>query len=227
MKLELGSLQSVRDFVANLKAFKSARPLNHLICNAAVYRPTDPEPAWTDDGFEMSMGVNHLGHFLLVNLLMDDMSRSKNARCCIVGSITGNTNTVGGGLVYPQADLGTLKGFEKGAKKPISMADSKPFFGAKAYKDSKVRGRRRIRYQTRSFLSLFCAFVSLTSLFSSGLQHDDGFRTPPSLPRLYRHCLFFHVPRMYCRDRSVPRKAILVPKGVPLVHEVRHGRIRW
>jgi protochlorophyllide reductase len=55
MKLELGSLQSVRDFVANLKAFKSARPLNHLICNAAVYRPTDPEPAWTDDGFEMSM----------------------------------------------------------------------------------------------------------------------------------------------------------------------------
>jgi len=55
MKLELASLQSVRDFVANLKAFKSARPLNNLICNAAVYRPTDPEPAWTDDGFEMSM----------------------------------------------------------------------------------------------------------------------------------------------------------------------------
>jgi len=55
MKLELGNLQSVRDFVANLKAFKSARPLSHLICNAAVYKPTDPEPAWTDDGFEMSM----------------------------------------------------------------------------------------------------------------------------------------------------------------------------
>jgi len=138
MKLELGSLQSVRDFVANLKAFKSARPLNHLICNAAVYKPTDPKPAWTDDGFEMSMGVNHLGHFLLVNLLLDDMSRAKNARCCIVGSITGNTNTVGGGLVYPQADLGNLKGLEKGAKKPVAMADGKPFFGAKAYKDSKV-----------------------------------------------------------------------------------------
>ena len=55
MKLELANLQSVRDFVANLKAFKSVRPLNNLICNAAVYRPTDPEPAWTDDGFEMSM----------------------------------------------------------------------------------------------------------------------------------------------------------------------------
>jgi len=136
MKLELASLQSVRDFVANLKAFKSARPLNHLICNAAVYRPTDPKPAYTDDGFEMSMGVNHLGHFLLVNLLIDDMARAKNARCVIVGSITGNSNTVGGGLVYPLADLGDLKGFEKGTG--FEMADGKPFFGAKAYKDSKV-----------------------------------------------------------------------------------------
>jgi NAD(P)-dependent dehydrogenase (short-subunit alcohol dehydrogenase family) len=138
MKLELASLQSVRDFVANLKAFKSARPLTHLICNAAVYKPTDPVPAWTDDGFEMSMGVNHFGHFLLVNLLLDDMSRAAGARVCIVGSITGNTNTVGGGLVYPQADLGDLSGFEKGATRPIAMADAKPFFGAKAYKDSKV-----------------------------------------------------------------------------------------
>ena len=100
MKLELASLQSVRDFVFNLKAFKSARPLNNLICNAAVYRPTDPEPAWTDDGFEQSMGINHLGHFLLVNLLVDDMAKGKDARMCIVGSITGNTNTVGEYLSY-------------------------------------------------------------------------------------------------------------------------------
>ena len=139
MKLELGNLQSVRDFVQNLKAFKSARPLNHLICNAAVYKPKDPNPAWTDDGFEMSMGVNHLGHFLLVNLLLDDMKKAKNARCVIVGSITGNTNTVGGGLVYPRADLGDLSGLAAGGKKPIEMVDGKGFFGAKAYKDSKVR----------------------------------------------------------------------------------------
>lgn len=95
MKLELGSLQSVRDFVSNLKAFKSIRPVDNLICNAAVYKPTDPEPAWTDDGFEQSMGINHFGHFLLTNLMVDDMAKAKGARMCIVGSITGNTNTVG------------------------------------------------------------------------------------------------------------------------------------
>jgi protochlorophyllide reductase len=173
MKLELANLQSVRDFVANLKAFKSARPVNNLICNAAVYRPTDPEPAWTDDGFEMSMGVNHLGHFLLTNLMLDDMKKSKGARMCIVGSITGNTNTVGGGLVYPQADLGKLQGFEQGAKNPIAMADGKPFFGAKAYKDSKVCNMMTVselhrRYHESTgiiFSSMYPGCIAETALF--------------------------------------------------------------
>jgi len=138
MKLELANLQSVRDFVANLKAFKSARPLTHLICNAAVYKPASPEPEWTDDGFEMSMGVNHLGHFMLVNLLLDDLSRAKGARVCIVGSVTGNTNTIAGKFVYPRADLGNLEGFVVGATNPVAMVDGKTFLGAKAYKDSKV-----------------------------------------------------------------------------------------
>lgn len=173
MKLELASLQSVRDFVKNLKAFKSARPLTHLVCNAAVYRPTDPEPAWTDDGFEMSMGVNHLGHFLLVNLLLEDMAKAKGARVCIVGSITGNTNTVGGGLVYPQANLGDLSGFVKGGTKPISMADGKPFFGAKAYKDSKVCNMMTVselhkRYHEKTgivFSSMYPGCIAETALF--------------------------------------------------------------
>merc|ERR1719232_497186 len=173
MRLELGNLQSVRDFVANLKAFKSARPLTHLVCNAAVYKPTDPEPAWTDDGFEMSMGVNHLGHFLLVHLLLNDMSRAKGARCCIVGSITGNSNTVGGGLVYPLADLGKLQGFEKGLRNPVSMADGKPFFGAKAYKDSKVCNMMTVselhkRYHKTTgitFSSMYPGCIAETALF--------------------------------------------------------------
>jgi len=171
--LELGSLQSVRDFVANLKAFKSARPFIQLFCIAAVYLPTDPKPSWTDDGFEMSMGVNHFGHFLLVNLLLDDMSRAENARMCIVGSITGNTNTVGGGLVYPQANLGKLQGFEKGAKKPIEMVDGKPFFGAKAYKDSKVCNMMTVselhrRYHDSTgiiFSSMYPGCIAETALF--------------------------------------------------------------
>ena len=35
-----------------------------------MYLPTDPKPRFTDDGFEMSLGVNHLGHFLLVQVAL-------------------------------------------------------------------------------------------------------------------------------------------------------------
>lgn len=173
MKLELASLQSVRDFVNNLKAFKSARPLTHLVCNAAVYLPKDPKPSFTDDGYEMSMGVNHLGHFLLANLLLPDMQKARGARCVIVGSITGNTNTVGGGLVYPKADLGKLKGMEQGAKRPIAMMDGKKYDGAKAYKDSKVMNMMTVselhrRYHKKTgvtFSSMYPGCIAETQLF--------------------------------------------------------------
>lgn len=79
----------------------------------------------------------------------------------------------GGGLVYPQADLGTLAGFEKGAKKPVAMADGKPFFGAKAYKDSKVCNMMTVselhrRYHESTgiaFSSMYPGCIAETSLF--------------------------------------------------------------
>ena len=172
MKLELGSLQSVKDFAENLKSFTAARPaLNHLICNAAVYRPADPKPAWTDDGFEMSMGVNHLGHFLLVQLLLPELKRAKNARVCIVGSITGNSNTIGGGFVYPRAEIGELQGLRAG---PYSeMVDGGNFDGAKAYKDAKALNmmtvtelHRRFHYDTGIlFNSMYPGCIAETNLF--------------------------------------------------------------
>lgn len=79
----------------------------------------------------------------------------------------------GGGLVYPQADLGNLQGFENGAKEPIAMADGKPFFGAKAYKDSKVCNMMTVselhrRYHDSTgiaFSSMYPGCIAETSLF--------------------------------------------------------------
>jgi len=51
------------------------------------------------------------------------MKKVKGARMIIVGSITGNSNTIGGGLVLPLADLGNLDGLAKGGKKPVAMID--------------------------------------------------------------------------------------------------------
>jgi len=98
-ELQLASFQSVKDFSQDLvKTLPSGR-LDRLVCNAAVYLPTDPKPRFTDDNYEMSLQVNHLGHFLLVQLLLPAIKKAKDARVCIVGSVTGNKNTVAGSLV--------------------------------------------------------------------------------------------------------------------------------
>lgn len=90
MHLDLASLDSVRQFVNNFR--QSGRPLDVLVCNAAVYLPTAREPTFTADGFELSVGTNHLGHFLLSRLLLEDLNKSDypSKRVIIVGSITGN-----------------------------------------------------------------------------------------------------------------------------------------
>ncbi len=46
-------------------------------------------------------GTNHLGHFLLANMMLEDLqnSQSKSRRLIIVGSITGNTNTLAGNVL--------------------------------------------------------------------------------------------------------------------------------
>ena len=89
MHLDLASLDSVRQFVDNFR--RSERPLDVLVCNAAVYLPTAKEPTFTAEGFELSVGTNHLGHFLLARLLVEDLNKSDypSKRLIIVGSITG------------------------------------------------------------------------------------------------------------------------------------------
>lgn len=70
MELDLASLQSVRDFVNELETSKLP-PLYSLVCNAGVQFVDKVHIS--KDGYEETFAVNHLGHFLLVNLLVDKM----------------------------------------------------------------------------------------------------------------------------------------------------------
>ena len=65
--LDLASLESVRAFKELYKK-ESFPPLYSIVCNAGLNR-TPLE--YTKDGFEMTFGVCHLGHFLLVNEMLD------------------------------------------------------------------------------------------------------------------------------------------------------------
>lgn len=68
LPLDLASLASVRAFARKLAERDDLPPLRGLICNAGlqVVRGTQA----TEDGFELTFGVNHLGHYLLTHLLL-------------------------------------------------------------------------------------------------------------------------------------------------------------
>lgn len=181
MHLDLASLESVKQFVENFR--RTEQPLDVLVCNAAVYQPTAKEPSFTAEGFEISVGTNHLGHFLLSRLLLDDLKKSDypSKRMIIVGSITGNTNTLAGN-VPPKANLGDLRGLASGLNgQNSSMIDGGEFDGAKAYKDSKVCNmltmqelHRRYHEETGvTFASLYPGCIATTGLFR---EHIPLFR---------------------------------------------------
>lgn len=81
-KLDLASLQSVRDLAKDIQ--ENEAHLDILINNAGIMMC----PKWkTEDGFEMQFGVNHLGHFLLTNCLLDLLKKSSPSRIVVVSSL--------------------------------------------------------------------------------------------------------------------------------------------
>ncbi len=172
LHLDLGSLLSVRKFVADFRT--TGRTLEALVCNAAIYMPLLKEPLFSPEGYELSVATNHLGHFLLCNLLLPDMQRSPSSdrRMIILGTVTHNPKELGG-KIPPRPDIGDLKGFEDGFMDPITMIDGKKFEPVKAYKDSKVCNvltmkelHRRYHESTGiTFTSLYPGCVAETPLF--------------------------------------------------------------
>ena len=81
-RLDLSSCKSIREFAQ--RVLEEEREINILISNAGVmFVPYE----LTKDGFEMHFGVNHLGHFLLTNLLLERIKESAPSRIVMVSSL--------------------------------------------------------------------------------------------------------------------------------------------
>lgn len=81
-EMDLSSLASVKLFAEGV--LKDYDRLDVLINNAGIMAcPFDK----TQDGFEIQMGTNHLGHFALTGLLMPLLEKTENARIVATSSI--------------------------------------------------------------------------------------------------------------------------------------------
>jgi NAD(P)-dependent dehydrogenase (short-subunit alcohol dehydrogenase family) len=100
--LDLGSLASVRAFSSWF--LDSFDRLDVLVNNAGLITDTRRETA---DGFEEMFGVNHLGHFLLTDLLRERLVASAPSRVVVVSSFA-HRWAVGG---LPRTDLQSTRSF--------------------------------------------------------------------------------------------------------------------
>ena len=80
-QLDLASLRSVKEFSS--RVLEEETHIDILINNAGVALTPYTK---TEDGFELQLGVNHLGHFLLTNLLLERLKAAPAARVINVSS---------------------------------------------------------------------------------------------------------------------------------------------
>lgn len=99
LPVELGNLQSIRKLAKNFLGRYDR--LDVLLNNAGVF---PPKQRFTDDGFEMQFGVNHLSHFLLTNLLLDCLKASAPSRVISVSSMLHKKGEI---------DFDSIKGYKK------------------------------------------------------------------------------------------------------------------
>ncbi len=110
MECNLASLASVRRFAADFQGL--GLPLDVLVCNAGVALGVGlpPPPPRTVDGFELTVGTNHLGHFLLSCLLAPSLERAgPGSRLVVTASqvLIDLSHKIPSNWVLHRANLGT------------------------------------------------------------------------------------------------------------------------
>ncbi|KAM4590119.1 dehydrogenase/reductase SDR family member 13-like [Fundulus diaphanus] len=98
MQLDLASLKSVCSFAETF--LKTEPRLDVLINNAGVIGP-----GHTEDGFGLAFGVNHLGHFLLTNLLLERLRQCGPSRVVTVSALLHRFGNIDFHLLASQKDL--------------------------------------------------------------------------------------------------------------------------
>ncbi|MDX2137579.1 MAG: SDR family NAD(P)-dependent oxidoreductase [Chloroflexota bacterium] len=130
MTLDLGSLTSVRAFAAQLIA-RQLPPIHALVCNAGLQLVSDQRSA---DGYELTFAINHLGHYLLTQLLLPHMAAP--ARIINVSSGTHFASAEAGADKGGMPDPGYTTAQDAACPPPAS--GDPQFIGRQRYSTSKL-----------------------------------------------------------------------------------------
>ncbi len=184
---DLASLDSVRTFAAGLTGRLVAGtlpPLHGLVCNAGVQSGT--RRTVTADGFESTFGVNHLGHFLLVSLLLPILMPP--ARVAVVSS---GTHDPAKKNRLPAPAWNEPAALSRGELGPAAAADGPFIRGQRLYATSKLANL----YFTYALARRIPAGVTANA-FDPGLVPGTGLqRDAPALIRfIAKHVLPHTIP---------------------------------
>lgn len=132
--LDLADLKSVNTCVENI--ILQAERIDTLVLNAGLQYTGAPTSRRSAQNYELTIAVNHLGHFALTQQLLPLLQAADNPRIVITSSEVHDPNSPGGRFGDP-AGLGDLQGLNSGDG--FEMVDGCESFSAdKAYKDSKL-----------------------------------------------------------------------------------------
>ncbi len=231
IEIDLSDLDDVRNGCSEImKKFKNR--INSIICNAAVYKPRLRKPERSPQGFENSMAVNHFGHFLLINLLLENIFSSEKEiylngettkfkpRITVLGTVTANYSELGGRIPIPApADLGNLSGFKNGFLSPISMANGKKFKPGKAYKDSKLCNMITVQELSKRYSK---ERIIINSLYPGCVADTKLFRNTPWLFRFLFPIFQKFITKGYVSQRLAGERVAQVASfkeyAIPAVH---------
>lgn len=116
-----GDLVSLKSIKSAAEAIKAKFPVIDILINNAGGVFSEFEK--TEDGFEMGFQVNHLSHFLLTNLLLENLLKSKEARVINLSSEAHRIGKLDMGNLNCEKKFGTWKQY--GATKLMNILFTK------------------------------------------------------------------------------------------------------
>lgn len=127
LQLDLSSLASVRKFVRLFQ--ETLQDLHVLVCNAGAFFP---RKNLTQDGLDECLASNHLGHFLLIQLLLPTMlaTEAKGGEPRIV--------SVSSCLAYEQASFDFSQACKVAEAEKAAFLDDGEYEVFRAYGQSKI-----------------------------------------------------------------------------------------